>query len=257
MLNSIHENHDYIPVKPSIILQLHRDLYKFEGYDIGGKYKSADNIIEEEDENGNKAVRFLPVAAWETSESMEQLCEAFENAMAEGQIDPLILIPMFILDFLCIHPFNDGNGRMSRLLTLLMLYKAGYIAGKYVSIEKMIEQTKDSYYESLRLSSVNWHENSNDYEPFVQYMLSVVLAAYRDFSSRVKLLTVQGMSKPDRVRELIKNTVGTITKSEIMKKCPDISQVTVQRALAELMESGEIIRIGGGRYTKYTWNHNR
>ena len=151
----------------------------------------------------------------------------------------------------------DGNGRMSRLLTLLMLYKAGYIAGKYVSIEKMIEQTKDSYYESLRLSSVNWHENSNDYEPFVQYMLSVVLAAYRDFSSRVKLLTVQGMSKPDRVRELIKNTVGTITKSEIMKKCPDISQVTVQRALAELMESGEIIRIGGGRYTKYTWNHNR
>lgn len=257
VLNSIHENHDYIPVKPSIILQLHRDLYKFEGYDIGGKYKSADNIIEEEDENGNKAVRFLPVAAWETSESMEQLCEAFENAMAEGQIDPLILIPMFILDFLCIHPFNDGNGRMSRLLTLLMLYKAGYIAGKYVSIEKLIEQTKDSYYESLRLSSVNWHENSNDYEPFVQYMLSVVLAAYRDFSSRVKLLTLQGMSKPDRVRELIKNTIGTITKSEIMKKCPDISQVTVQRALAELMESGEIIRIGGGRYTKYTWNHNR
>lgn len=109
VLNSIHENHDYIPVKPSIILQFHRDLYKFEGYDIGGKYKSADNIIEEEDENGNKAVRFLPVAAWETSESMEQLCEAFENAMAEGQIDPLILIPMFILDFLCIHPFNDGN----------------------------------------------------------------------------------------------------------------------------------------------------
>ena len=257
VLNTIHENHDYIPPKSTIILQLHRDLYKFEGADTGGKYKVVDNIIEEEDSTGNKSIRFNPVPAWETPEAVEELCRSFEEALYMEQIDPLILIPMFILDFLCIHPFNDGNGRMSRLLTLLMLYKAGYIAGKYVSIEKMIEQTKDSYYESLRLSSVNWHENSNDYEPFVQYMLSVVLAAYRDFSSRVKLLTVQGMSKPDRVRELIKNTVGTITKSEIMKKCPDISQVTVQRALAELMESGEIIRIGGGRYTKYTWNHNR
>lgn len=256
VLNTIHENHDYIPPKPSIILQLHRDLYKFEGFDAGGKYKAADNIIEEEDAVGNKFVRCKPMSAWETPEAMEELCKAFDAAMATEQIDPLILIPMFILDFLCIHPFNDGNGRMSRLLTLLLLYRTGYIVGKYISIEKLIEKTKDAYYECLQQSSREWYENINDYEPFVRYMLGVIVAAYRDFSARVKLLTTQGMSKPDRVREIIKNTLGTITKTEILEKCPDISQITVQRTLAELVASGEIIKIGGGRYTKYTWSNN-
>ena len=254
VLNTIHESHDYIPPKPSSVLQLHRDLYKFESYDVGGKYKTADNVIEEEDIEGNKFVRFKPVPAWETPEAMEKLFIAFQDASEKGQIDSLILIPMFILDFLCIHPFNDGNGRMSRLLTLLLLYRAGYIVGKYISIEKLIETTKESYYECLQLGSLEWHENKNDYEPFVQYMLGVVLAAYREFSSRVELLTTSGMSKPDRVRKIIKSTVGTITKSEILAKCPDISQITVQRALAELIDSGEILKIGGGRYTKYTWN---
>ena len=255
VLSTIHESHDYIPPKPSIILQLHRDLYKFEGYEIGGKYKTADNIIEEEDAEGNKFVRFKPMAAWETPEAIEKLCEAFEQALATEQIDPLILIPMFVLDFLCIHPFNDGNGRMSRLLTLLLLYRAGYIVGKYISIEKLIETTKDSYYECLQLSSIKWHEEENDYEPFVKYMLGVVVAAYRDFSARVSLLTTGGMSKPDRVKEIIRTTLGPITKTEILKKCPDISQVTVQRALADLLESGQITKIGGGRYTKYTWKN--
>lgn len=256
VLNTICENHDYIPPKPSIILQLHRDLYKFEGFGAGGKYKTANNVIEEEDTAGNKFLRFKPVQVWETPEAMEELCKAFDEAMAVEQIDPLILIPMFILDFLCIHPFNDGNGRMSRLLILLLLYRAGYVVGKYISIEKLIENTKDSYYECLQQSSKGWHENANDYEPFVQYMLGIVTAAYREFSSRVKLITAEGMSKPDRVREIIKNTFGTITKKEILERCMDISQVTVQRALADLTESGEIIKIGGGRYTKYTWNRN-
>lgn len=255
VLNTIHDNHDYIPPKPSIILQLHRDLYKFEGFDIGGKYKTADNIIEEEDMAGNKSVRFQPMPAWATPEAIEELCKALDEALATEQIDPLILIPMFILDFLCIHPFNDGNGRMSRLLTLLLLYRAGYIVGKYISIEKLIENTKELYYDCLKQSSVNWHENKNDYEPFVKYMLGIVTAAYREFSSRVSLLATSGMSKPDRVREIIKTTLGTITKAEILEKCPDISQVTVQRALAELVESGAILKIGGGRYTKYTWNN--
>ena len=257
VLNTIHENHDYIPPKPSIILQLHRDLYKFEGSDIGGNYKSSDNIIEEEDSLGNKFVRFKPVAAWQTPEAVDCLCEAFEEALEEKQIDPLILIPMFVLDFLCIHPFNDGNGRMSRLLTLLLLYRAGYIVGKYISIEKLIEKTKESYYEALQQSSLRWHEDENDYEPFVKYMLSVVVAAYRDFSARVALLTVEGRSKPDRIRELIKGTWGSITKSEILERCPDISQITVQRTLAELVENGQVIKIGGGRYTKYTWNREK
>lgn len=255
VLNTIHESHDYIPPKPSIILQLHRDLYKFEGFDVGGKYKTADNIIEEEDAVGNKFVRFNPVPAWETSEAMEELCKSFDEALATERIDPLILIPMFVLDFLCVHPFNDGNGRMSRLLTLLLLYRAGYIVGKYISIERLIEKTKDSYYECLQLSSAKWHENQNDYEPFVKYMLGVVAVAYREFSSRVSLLAKNGLSKPDRIREIIRDTVGTITKTEIMEKCPDISQVTVQRALADLVESGEVSKIGGGRYTKYTWNN--
>lgn len=256
VLNTIHESHDYIPVKPSIILQLHRDLYKFEGADVGGKYKTADNIIEEEDAVGNKYVRFRPVPAWETAEAMEELCKAFDEAVAKEQIESLILIPMFILDFLCVHPFNDGNGRMSRLLMLLLLYREGYIVGKYISIERLIESTKDSYYDCLQDSSDKWHENENDYEPFVKYVLGVVVAAYREFSSRVKLVTTSGLSKPDRVREIIKNTLGTITKSEILERCPDISQVTVQRALADLVESGEVTKIGGGRYTKYTWNNN-
>lgn len=254
VLNTIHENHDHIPLKTSIILQLHRDLYKFESYDIGGKYKSGDNVISEEDVLGRKTIRFQPMTAWETPEAMEELCRALDEAMLMGQIDPLLLIPMFVLDFLCIHPFNDGNGRMSRLLTLLLLYRAGYIVGKYISIEKLIESTKEQYYDSLQQSSQGWRVNENDYDPFTKYMLGVLAGAYREFSSRVELLTTQGMSKSDRVRALIKDTVAPVTKKEILEKCPNISQVTVQRALAELVESGEALKIGGGRYTKYIWN---
>lgn len=255
VLNTIHESYEHIPPKASIILQLHRDLYKFEGYDIGGKYKSADNVIEEVDAEGNKFIRFKPVPAWETAEAMDCLCMAFETALATEQIDPLILIPMFILDFLCIHPFNDGNGRMSRLLTLLLLYRAGYIVGKYISIEKMIESTKEAYYESLQISSLQWHENNNEYETFVKYVLGIVLGAYREFSSRVQLLITSGLTKPERIQEIIKSTLGTISKAEIAEKCPDISKITIQRTLAELIEAGKIAKIGGGRYTKYTWKN--
>ncbi len=257
VLNTIHESHDHIPVKPNMILQLHRDLYKFEGYDIGGRYKSADNIIEEEDAQGNKHVRFRPVAAWETPEAMQNLCDEFGRAMGRSRIDPLILIPMFILDFLCIHPFDDGNGRMSRLLTLLLLYRAGYIVGKYISIERLIEKTKDSYYASLQESSAEWLAGENDYIPFVQYMLGVVAAAYRDFSMRVEILITSGLSKPERIAKLIQSTYGEITKSQILERCPDISQITVQRTLAALLESEDIIKIGGGRYTKYVWNREK
>ena len=252
VLGTIHESHDYIPVKPGMILQLHRDLYKFSGQSIGGSYKNSDNVIEDGD--GSKWVRFQPVPAWETPESMDRLCKACQEALQTGFCDPLLLMPMFILDFLCIHPFNDGNGRMSRLLTLLVLYRSGYLVGKYISIEKLIEKSKETYYEALQESSQNWHEEANDYLPFVRYMLGVILAAYRDFSARVRILTDKDRSKPDRVADLIQGTFGKITKADIMKKCPDISGVTVQRTLAELVKSGKIIKIGGGRYTAYTWN---
>lgn len=254
VLATIHESHDYIPPRPSVILQLHRDLYKYSDKSIGGSFKNSDNVIAEELPDGRKIVRFEPVSAWETPGAMESLCDAFQTAAQDAELDPLLLIPIFILDFLCIHPFNEGNGRMSRLLTLLLLYRSGYLVGKYISIEKLISDTKETYYEALQESSCNWHEGTNDYAPFVTYMLGILAAAYRDFESRIELLTTKGLSKPDRVREIIRNHLGKITKSEIMAKCPDISQITVQRALAELLKSGEIIKLSGGRYTAYVWN---
>ena len=256
VLATIHESYEYIPLRPTMILQLHRDLYKFSGMSIGGNYKNSDNVIAETDSAGNRFVRFQPVPAWEAPEAIDFACKAYDEAVQSGA-DPLLLIPMFILDFLCIHPFNDGNGRMSRLLTLLLLYRSCYIVGKYISIEKVIEQSKETYYETLQQSSAGWHENQNDYTPFVRYMLGVIVAAYRDFSSRVQVLVTSGMSKPDRIREVIKGTLGKITKAEIMEKCPDISQITVQRTLIELQKKGEIIKLGGGRYTSYTWNRER
>ena len=257
VLATIHESYDYIPPKPSVILQLHRDLYKFSGASYGGHYKTADNVIAETDAQGNKTVRFQPVPAWATAEAMEALCRAYEEAIGVGELDPLLLIPMFVLDFLCIHPFNDGNGRMSRLLTLLLLYRAGYIVGKYISIEKLIEESKETYYDALQQSSKGWHEGTNDYAPFARYTLGIIAAAYREFSDRVQVLAASGMSKPDRIREIIKGTLGKITKAEILEQCPDISQITVQRTLAELQKSGDIIKLSGGRYTAYIWNREK
>ena len=254
VLNTVHENYDYIPVKPGMILQLHRDLYRFSNSAIGGCFKNSDNTIVEELPDGTKRVRFQPVPAWETPEAMDTLCNAIQEAVADPELDPLLLMPMFILDFLCIHPFNDGNGRMSRLLTLLILYRSGYSVGRYISIERLIADSKETYYEVLQDSSIGWHEGENDYLPFVRYMLGVVIAAYREFASRVDILVIKGASKPDRVREIFRNTNGRITKAQIMRQCPDISQKTVERALAEMLKNGEIIKISGGRYTSYAWN---
>lgn len=227
VLNTIHENYDYIPINTNYLLQLHRDLYKFLGDVEGGRFKTSDNIIRETDTKGNEHVRFKPVPAWETAPSVDELCNAFQEA--KGEVDPLLLNGMFVLDFLCIHPFDDGNGRMSRLLTLLLLYQSGFIVGKYISIEKIIEESKETYYEALQDSSINWYENGNDYKPFVNYMLGVIINAYKEFESRVKLVTDPNLSKSDRVREMIKNHIGTITKAELMEMNPDISDTTIQR----------------------------
>ena len=254
VLNTVHENYDYIPIKSNMILQLHRDLYKFSNTTIGGNFKNSDNVIAEELSDGTKRVRFQPVPAWETPEAIDALCNAFQEATTDIELDPLLLIPVFILDFLCIHPFNDGNGRMSRLLTLLLLYRSGYFVGKYISIERLIADSKETYYEVLQESSMGWHEGENDYLPFVRYMLGIVIAAYREFSARVDVLIIKGLSKSARVREIIRNNTGQITKVQIMQQCPDVSQKTVERALKDLMDNNEIIKIGGGRYTSYTWN---
>jgi Fic family protein len=237
-----------------VILQLHRDLYKFSSTSIGGSFKNSDNVIAETLPDGTKRVRFQPIPACETAEAMDTLCNALQEALVDHELDPLLLMPMFILDFLCIHPFNDGNGRMSRLLTLLLLYRSGYFVGKYISLERLIADSKETYYEVLQDSSTGWHEGKNDYRPFVCYMLGIMVAAYREFASRVDILITKGLSKPDRVRELVRNTTGRITKAQIMRQCPDISQKTVERALADMLKNSLIIKIGGGRYTSYAWN---
>ena len=254
VLTTIHENYDYIPVRPGMLLQLHRDLYKFSNPGCGGNYKSSDNIIAEEMPDGTKLVRFQPVTAWETPEAVEALCSEFNEALKDPNMDPLLLMPVFVLDFLCVHPFNDGNGRMSRLLTLLILYRSGYIVGKYISLEKLIADHKESYYEALQASDAGWHEEKNDYLPFARYMLGIIIAAYQDFANRVQLLVAKDLSKPDRVKEVIRSSSRKMTKAEIRMQCPDVSPKTVQRALEALLADGEILKIGGGRYTSYIWN---
>lgn len=179
------------------------------------------------------------------------MCASFLKAWEANKMDKLILIPMFILDFLCIHPFSDGNGRMSRLLTLLLFYKAGYIVGKYISMEMLIEKTKETYYEALQISSTGWHDNANSYEPFVKYYLGIMLKAYNEFENRVEHLKHRRLSKPERIKAIIDQKVGRITKREIMEQCPDISRVTVERTLTDLVKSGYIAKVGAGPKTGY------
>ena len=251
VLSTIHEGYEYIIPRPNIILQLHRDLYSYSQGSAGGSYKNSDNVIAETDAEGHQKTRFIPVPAFQTAEAMEELCTRFLEAWEADRIDKLVLIPMFILDFLCIHPFNDGNGRMSRLLTLLLFYKAGYIVGKYVSMEMLIEKTKETYYEALQASSTGWHEGENSYEPFVKYYLGIMLKAYNEFESRVEHLKHRSLSKPDRIKAVIDNKVGKITKKEIMELCPDISRVTVERSLTDLVKRGYIAKVGAGPSTGY------
>lgn len=256
VLTIIHENFDSIPITPNIILQLHRDLYAYSHSAEGGKFKNSDNVIAEFDSEGHKKVRFLPVPAFQTPEAIEQMCANFTEAVNADIYDPLLLIPIFILDFLCIHPFNDGNGRMSRLLTLLLLYRSGYIAGKYVSMEMLIEKTKATYYEALQSSSAGWHESENDYLPFIRYYLGVEIKGYKEFQSRVELMYNRNLSKADRVKAIFNTKTGKITKADILAFCPDISQTTVERTLNELLVSGFIEKTGSGKSTGYTKKQN-
>ena len=254
VLATIHENYDYIPPRANVILQLHRDLYQYSGMGIGGHFKNTDNVIEEELDDSTKRIRFRPATAFETPDMIESLCNQFLREVDRGEVDPLLLIPMFVLDFLCIHPFNDGNGRMSRLLTLLLLYRSGYIVGKYISIEMLIEKTKDTYYDALQASSTGWHDGTNDYMPFVSYTLGIIKSAYKTFSERVEHLATKGISKPERVRQFIESKLGKVTKKDIMDACPDISATTIEKTLGDLVKNGTIIKIGNGRSTGYVYN---
>jgi Fic family protein len=251
VLATIHESYDYIHPRPNIILQLHRQLYSFAQTSIGGSYKNSDNFITETDADGNEKIRFKPIPAYLTANAMESLCTAFIESIEKGEHNALLLIPMFILDFLCVHPFNDGNGRMSRLLTLLLFYRANYIVGKYISLEKLIENGKDTYYEALKDSSVDWHESKSDYAPFVRYYLGILQKAYHEFEERVTYLQHRGLSKPERIKAVIDRKIGKITKQEIIELCPDISKVTIERTLTSLVKNGYLVKIGGGRSVSY------
>lgn len=250
VLATIHASNKDISITPNVIRQLHRDLYKFSSAS-GGNWKLADNAITEVATDGEKLIRFKPVPAYLTPEAMDEFCISFNNEFELQKIDSLILIGSFVLDFLCIHPFSDGNGRMSRLLTLLLLYKFDYEVGRYISIEKLIEKSKESYYDTLQASSLGWHEGNYDIMPWLGYFLGVVLAAYRDFSDRVGNITNYKGSKSHRIEAAIKHFSGDFSISDIEKSCPDISRPTIYRVLKELKERGLITPIEVGRNAKW------
>lgn len=251
VLNTIHENYEYIPISSAYILQLHRDLYKYSEKAIGGRYKNIQNVITETRSDGTQIVRFTPLAPYETPGAIDAICESFTQAIDSWEVHPLVLIPIFINDFLCIHPFNDGNGRMSRLLTTLILYRCGYVVGRYISIESKIEKTKAKYYDVLEQSGVNWHEGKNDARPFIKYILSLVLAAYRDFESRINL-TEEKLTAIEQVRNAITEKIGKFTKSEIMELVPALGRASIENSLTKLVEEGFIKRYGKGKSTFYT-----
>ena len=252
VLNTIHENYEYIPIKSSYILQLHGDLYKYSEKSIGGRFKNVQNYISETRADGSSFVRFEPLEPYETPDAVERLCEEFNIVSSKEDIDPLILIPVFILDFLCIHPFNDGNGRMSRLLTLLLLYKFGYNVGKYISIEKIIEETKSKYYDALQLSSVGWIDDNNNPTEFIKYMLSVILKAYRDYETRANILLEKSSNALTKIQEAIETKIGKFTKADIVALCPTLSETTIERCLKQLLDKGTIQKHGDRKSTFYT-----
>ena len=247
----VHDSHDYIELTPNNILQLHGIMYKPTASSIGGHWKIGDNVIAQIDEDGKQSVRFKPVPAVSTPSAMEQLCSAYNTALQAETFDPLVLTCMFVLDFTCVHPFNDGNGRMSRLLTLLALYRSGYLVGKYVSIERAIEESKATYYETLQASSVGWNEGKNDYEPFTRYLLGIILAACKDLETRVLFVGTTASSKAKRVEAVFDSRLGKISKADIAQECPDISKTTIERTLKTLLDAGKIKKVGAGPATAY------
>ena len=250
-LNAIHMGYEYMDFRQSDILRLHEMLMSIAGYEYGGQYKADDNVILEVDTNRRQRVRFRPVPASETPEAMEQLELAYLAAGSNANINQLLLIPCVILDFLCIHPFRDGNGRMSRLLSLLLLYKNGYDAGKYVSFEEQISNYKAYYYEALRQSSEGWEKNENSYFPFIENFLSTLYMCYKELDRRFAVVHGKKITKKARVEATVLNSLTPISTMEICRILPDVSPTTVEAVLGAMIKSGSIRKIGQGRGCKY------
>ena len=250
VLDIIHDCHDDIPVSSGVILQFHRDLYRYLDMSFAGHYKDADNVIAERAADGTMVARFRPTSAAATPGAIEHICEEYARQLSAGTYDPLLVSLLFVFDFVSIHPFNDGNGRMSRLMTLLLLYRSGYTVGKYVSIEAEIERTKETYYEALAASSVEWESGANDYEPFVTYMLGVIAACYTELGRRFAQLSSSG-SNEDTLRAYFDSLVGKVSKRQILDDNPVMSQKTAERILQKMQAEGYIEKVGAARATCY------
>ena len=252
VLSLIHEQHDFIPITPSVILQLHRDLMSHTAASYGGHWKDGDNEIVSIDNQGNRVVRFRPPSAISTPKLIEEACQSLNEALSKQICDPLLISLRFIFDFVSIHPFNDGNGRMSRLLTTLLLEKTGYDVARYISIERLIEDNKVLYYDALAESSTGWSENQNSEVPFIRFMLGTILAAYRQLEERTGIDFDEHQAlKQDRIASLFQRRPGVIRKSDILSLYPDISEITVKRTLGGLVKLGAIEKKGAGRSTGY------
>lgn len=254
VLNTIHENFEYIPLSKTYILQLHRDLYKYSAKSIGGNFKNVQNTIVERKSDGSEVEKFKPLSPFETPSAIDNICHSYDKQIREEVIEPLLLIPIFIHDFLCIHPFNDGNGRMSRLLTTLLLYRAGYVVGRYISLESKIEKTKMEYYRTLDVSGDGWHEEDEDVVPFIKYLLRIILAAYRDFEDRVTLVKDKSNAL-EQVKHAVDVKLGKFTKSELLELLPMVAKSTLESSLKKLADEGYIEKLGSGRSTFYVKVH--
>ena len=250
VLQLIHERFEHMDPTPNVILQLHRDLFRFVGGASGGQWKVTDNVITERRPDGSTFVRFTPTPAWKTPAAMEELHKQFVEA-GESEVDALIIVALYILDFLCIHPFLDGNGRMVRLLTVLLLYREEYEVARYISLERLIERTKDSYYDTLYRSSQGWHENKHDPMPWVAYFLSVVKAAYDEFSERVGELREGRGMKTQMVLQAVDQTIGDFSVSELHQKCPSVGWDMLRHVLRNEREAGRLEVVGRGRGARW------
>lgn len=250
VLNIIHENFDAIPISQNYILQLHKILYSHMNNPMAGRTKSVQNYISTTYPDGHTEILFTPLAPYETTEALDKICEEYNRVIGNMEVEPLIAIPVFIHDFLCIHPFNDGNGRISRLLTTLLLYRNGFYVGKYISLEAKIAKNKDLYYDALGQSQNGWHEGTEDVVPFIKYLLGTVLAAYKDFEDRFALVETK-LPALEMVRRATLNKIGRFTKQDIRELCPSLSISSVEGALRKLVASGELKREGSGKNICY------
>ena len=250
VLGIIHESFDVIPITQNYILQLHKILYSHMNNPAAGRTKTVQNYISATYPDGHSEILFTPLAPYETPDALDRLCGEYNRVIGNLELEPLIAIPVFIHDFLCIHPFNDGNGRMSRLLTTLLLYRSGFYVGKYISLEAKIAKNKDLYYDALSASQDGWHEGTDDPVPFIKYLLGTILAAYRDFEDRFALVETK-RSALDTVRLASQYKIGRFTKQDIRELCSSLSISSIEGALRRLVASGELKREGNGKNTCY------